>query len=95
MSAAARQARLVAAMAQAMPCCGRRMVVVVQCCQNSLATLIDVRARALLLKPSGEPLAWGCCSLPESRRVDLQGSKRKRMTPEVCSERVPSTDKRL
>ena len=47
-SAAARQARLVAAMAQAMPCCGRRMrmvawesallslVVVVQnCCQLS------------------------------------------------------------
>ena len=57
MSAAARQARLVAAMAQAMPCCGRRMVVVVNCCQNSLARMIDLRAYAwerLLCRPSWE-----------------------------------------
>jgi len=37
-SAAARHARLVAAMAQAMPCCGSFMVVVVNCCQHCAAT---------------------------------------------------------
>ena len=41
-SAAARHARLVAAMAQTIPFCGSFMVVVVKCCQNSFApTLFD------------------------------------------------------
>ena len=44
LSAAARHARLVAAMAQAIPFCGSFMVVVVKCCQHCAATLIDVRA---------------------------------------------------
>ena len=64
-SAAARHARLVAAMAQTMPCCGRRMVVVVRYCQHRAATLlmIDVRARALL-KNLRRAFGWGVrCSL--------------------------------
>ena len=52
-SAAARQARLVAAMAQTIPCWGMRMaawesallslVVVQNCCQPSVASVIDVQ----------------------------------------------------
>ena len=65
-SAAARHARLVAAMAQTMPCWGMRMVVVVNCCQRSVI-LIEVRTRALLKAP-GEPFARGLLLLPEMRR---------------------------
>ena len=62
-SAAARHARLVAAMAQTIPCCGMRMVVVVKCCQNSLARIIDLRAYAwerLLCRPSWESALLWC-----------------------------------
>ena len=51
LSAAARHARLVAAMAQAIPCWGMRMVVVVRCCQHSLARVIDLRAYTELSCP--------------------------------------------
>ena len=75
-SAAARHARLVAAMAQTMPCCGRRMVVVVNCCQHRAATLnlIDVRARAAKAQ-NRRAFAGGLLLLPEMRCVDVQESK--------------------
>ena len=60
-SAAARQARLVAAMAQTIPCCGIRMVVVVECCQNWFARVIDLRAynwRRLSLPKGWESALW-------------------------------------
>ena len=86
-SAAARQARLVAAMAQTMPCWGMRMVVVVNCCQHCAATLIliDV-ARACsqnLLRASG----WGGALLALRCVVDVGGVKFcKRTTPETYSD---------
>ena len=84
-SAAARQARLVAAMAQTMPCCGRRMVVVVRYCRHCAATLIliDVRARA---HKTSESLCWRGCCCCRSCVVVVTGVKFcKRTTPETYS----------
>ena len=62
LSAAARHARLVAAMAQAIPCCGILMVVVVNCCQHCAATLIfEMCARSQ--NPPESLCLGGCCSL--------------------------------
>ena len=59
-------------MAQAIPFCGMRMVVVVNCCQNSLARVIDLRAYAwerLLCRPSWESaLLW--CRAASERQLD-------------------------
>ena len=86
LSAAARQARLVAAMAQTIPCWGIRMVVVVKCCQHCAATLIliDVaRACSQNLRASG----WGGALLALRCVVDVGGVKFcKRTTPETYSD---------
>ena len=79
-SAAARQARLVAAMAQTIPCWGIRMVVVVKCCQHCAATLIliDVaRACSQNLRASG----WGGALLALRCVVDVAASNSVRGRP--------------
>ena len=81
-SAAARHARLVAAMAQAIPCCGIRMAVVVRCCQHCAATLIliDVGTRACS-KPPGEPLAGALLLAAGDALWMCRRQKRERKSP--------------
>ena len=79
-SAAARQARLVAATAQTIPCWGIRMVVVVNCCQNLLARMIDLRVtrgeRLLCRQVVGERLFVVQICQPSRRLIGARALQR-------------------
>ena len=82
-SAAAGHARLVAAMAQTMPCCGRRMVVVVSCCQSSLARMIDL---ALTLgRGSAAQIGRALLCRSASRRKQLDRCTRSSASDEMLN----------
>ena len=73
-SAAARHARLVAAMAQTIPCWGSFMVVVVNCCQHCAATFMLIDARAWL-QTLRRAFGWGLLLAAGEPSCGLAGVK--------------------